>query len=286
MGNLDLVKQLRNETGAGILACQKALKETNDNYEEAVDLLRKQGAAKAVSKADRVASEGLCCICKNDKGIAVVKLNCETDFVAKNEKFQNLISTITKIALDTQSASVDALLNQSIDGKTVRDLITHGIATIGENIVIGDVKLHIFNDGENATYYVHNKIDNNDNIGRIVSFTISKGGNNDAGSLLLKQINMHIAAMSPIALSEDKIPAEIIAREKAIYEEQVAQLNKPDDISAKMVEGKLRKFYEESVLLKQMFVLDNKNSVANVITNFNKENGENLELIAFERVAI
>ena len=286
MGDLELVKKLRAETGAGVLACQKAVKEANGDYEVAVDLLRKQGAAKAVSKSDRVASEGLCCIANGASGVAIVKLSCETDFVAKNEKFLDLITLITETALKTKSQTVDDLLQQSVNGKTVKELIIDAIASIGENIVLSEVKNHTLKGDEKAIYYVHNKVSGNDNIGRIVSLTISSGCDDDSDSLLLKQINMHIAAMSPIALSEDKIPSDIIAREKSIYEEQVAQLNKPADIAAKMVEGKLRKFFEESVLLKQMFVLDNKNSVANVIANFNKENGKKLELIDFERVAI
>jgi len=284
--SMELVKKLREETGAGILACQKALKETNDNYDEAVDLLRKQGIAKASSKADRVASEGLCCVLSNEKGIAIVKLNCETDFVAKNEKFQQLIEKITSVALENGTKNIDELQEQSIDGKNFDDVIKENIATIGENIVLGDVKFHSLNDGKEANYYVHNQVEGKGNIGRIVSAIISKGCNNDDAKLLLKQINMHITAMFPIALTEEKIDSEILAREKAIYEEQVAQLNKPAEIASKMVEGKIRKFYEEKVLLKQMFVMDNKKSVANVIADFNKQNNSNLELLDFERIAI
>ena len=286
MGNLDLVKKLREETGAGILACQKALKETNDNYDNAVDLLRKQGATKALSKADRVASEGLCGVSIDKSGFAIVKLNCETDFVAKNEKFQKLLTTITEIALKTKSANIEDLISQNVDNRQVKDLITDGIATIGENIVIGDVKTYSFKEGESAVCYIHNKADGCENLGRIVALSIASGNNDEKSATLLKQIDMHIAAMSPIAISEDKIPADVILREKTIYEEQVAQLNKPTEIATKMVEGKLRKFYEENVLLKQMFVLDNKNSVKNVIDTFNKENNANLKLLSFERIAI
>ena len=283
---MELVKKLREETGAGILACQKALKETGEDYDKAVDLLRKQGIAKASSKSDRVASEGLCCVVSNSDGLAIVKLNCETDFVAKNEKFQKLALTVTEVALNINSQNVEELAEQNVGGKSVKELIAEGIATIGENIVLGDVKVHKLQAGQIATYYVHNKIEGSDNLGRIVSATIAQGCDNDDAKALLHNINMHITAMSPIALSEDKISADVIAREKAIYEEQVSKLNKPADIATKMVEGKLRKFYEESVLLKQMFVMDNKNSVASVIADFNKKQGVKLELVAFERIAI
>ena len=283
---MELVKKLREETGAGILACQKALKETSDNYEEAVDLLRKQGIAKASSKADRVASEGLCGVVSNDSGIAVVKLNCETDFVAKNEKFQGLVEKIASVALETKSKDVEQLANQTVDGKLVKDLITENIATIGENIVIGEVKVFELSSGQTANYYVHNQVEGNSKLGRIVSFVIANGAESDDAKVLLKQINMHITAMFPIALTEESVDKDVLAREKAIYEEQVAQLNKPAEISAKMVEGKIRKFFEEKVLLKQVFVMDNKRTIANVIADFNKENGSKLELIHFERISI
>ena len=286
MSGLELVKKLREETGAGILACQKALKDTNNDYESAIDLLRKQGAAKAMSKADRVASDGLCGVCSANDGISVVKLNCETDFVAKNAKFQQLLSIIANTALNAECNDVNALLTKTNNGKTIQELITEGIAAIGENIVLSDVKTYKLQSEQKVVYYVHNQVEGNNNLGRIVSLTISQGDDSDEGALLLKQINMHIAAMSPIALTEKDIPDDILNRERAIYQEQVQQLNKPSEIAAKMVEGKMRKFYEENVLLKQIFVLDNKNSVANVISDFNKKHNTSLELLTFCRFAI
>ena len=283
---LELVKKLREATGVGILACQKALKETGDDYEAAIDLLRKQGIAKASSKADRETGEGLCCIATSDNGVAVVKLNCETDFVAKTEKFQSLLQKITNVALSTKSGSVEELSSQSVDGVLFGDLIKENIATIGENIILGDVKFHSLDNDKVVDYYVHNQVEGNNKMGMIVSLIVSKGCKTDEAKMLLKQVNMHIAAMSPFALTEDRMDKNILEREKAIYEEQVAQLNKPADISAKMVEGKIRKFFEEKVLLKQMFVLDNKKTVANVISDFNKSNNCELEILDFERVSI
>ena len=283
MGDFNLVKKLREQTGVGILACQKALKDANDNYDEALDLLRKQGIAKAVSKADRVTSEGLCCLAHDDKFVVVIKLCCETDFVSKNEKFQEIINKIANIALKTRSRTLDELMKQSVDGVSVNDLIVSSIASIGENIVLSDVVAYDVNDDERAVFYIHNKV--NDNCGSIICFTISKGCD-DSADLLLKQINMHIAAMSPVALNDNQIPEDILVKERAIYEEQVASLNKPSEIAKKMVDGKMRKFFEENVLLRQTFVIDNKNSIADVIADFNKENGKNLTLVGFKRVSI
>ena len=288
MSNLDLIKKLREESGAGILACQNALKEANNDYDKAYDILRKQGASKAMSKLDRAAAEGLCCIAENEGGFSIVKLNCETDFVAKNEKFQNLATKIANIALSNNISNVEKLLQQSDSGKSVKDLITENIASIGENIVLSEVKTHKLNKDEIVSYYVHNKIEGSDKLGMIVSAIIASGCNNDneQAMQLLKQINMHITAMSPIALSEGQVDAEVINREKAIYEEQVSKLNKPANIAEKMIEGKVHKFFEEKVLLRQMFVLDNKNNVENVLANFNKSNNTKLKIISFDRVSI
>ena len=288
MSNLDLIKKLREESGAGILACQNALKESNNDYDKAYDILRKQGASKAMSKLDRATAEGLCCIVKNEGGFSIVKLNCETDFVAKNEKFQNLAKKIADVALLNNITNVEALLQQTHESRSVQDLITESIASIGENIVLSEVKTHRLNQDEVISYYVHNKIEGSDCLGAIVSTIIATGcsNNNEQAMQLLKQINMHITAMSPIALSEDQVDSEVISREKAIYEEQVSKLNKPANIAEKMIEGKLHKFFEEKVLLKQMFVLDNKNSVENVLANFNKDNNSQLKIISFDRVSI
>ena len=284
--NFELLKKLRLETGAGISSCQKALKETNKNYNEAVMLLRKRGAAKAMSKTDRIVSDGLCGIGINQDCVVVVKLCCETDFVARNEKFQNLLSDITNVALKIKESSIDELLQQSINGKSIKDLITECISTIGENIVLQNVKKITINSDERVSYYIHNKVKNY-NLGRIISLTVSKGcSNTESSSLLLNQINMHIAAMSPIALDSNSVPTDVIAKEKSIYEEQVSKLNKPKEIEEKMIAGKLKKFYEENVLLDQIFVIDNKTPIANVIANFNKENSENLELVSFFRISI
>lgn len=283
---MELVKRLRDELGAGFMACKKALTEANGDYDKAYDLLRKQGASKALSKADRTANDGLCGYAMDNSGVVIVKLNCETDFVAKNKKFQELLDIVLDFALKSKSSSVDELLSANENGKSVKDIIAESVATIGENIVVSEVVYKCIQDNQEASVYVHNKAEGRDNMGRIVTVNISEGVNSDGCRLLLKQINMHITAMSPIAIDENSIDSATIEREKAIYKDQVEKLNKPEDIAKKMVEGKLRKFYEESVLLKQAFVMDNKSSVADVIAKFNKDNGSSLKLLSFNRVAI
>ena len=286
MAGMELVKKLREASGAGILACQKALKEANDDFDKAFEILRKQGVAKASSKADREANEGLVCYAENGNSYVIIKLSCETDFVAKNENFQKLLEKITNTALSNKAKTNDDLLNCNVDGKTIKDLITEGIASIGENLVLSGVVYRELASNQTAVFYVHNKAEGQEKMGRIITTTIAEGANGDDAKTLLKNIDMHITAMSPLGLNEESVDADVVAKEKAIYEEQVAELNKPENIAQKMIEGKLRKFFEECVLLNQMFVLDNKNSVKNVIENFNKEHKAELKLISFDRVSI
>ena len=178
MSDLELLKKLREETGVGFSACKKALEETNNNYNDAVDLLRKQGQAKAISKSDRVTSEGLCGIFKNEVGVSCVKVNCETDFVARNEKFQKLVSFIAEIALKTKSNSVENLLNQNVENKSIKEIITENIASIGENIVLSDVNKTIVLDIDNgklvSSYSAASNADvtvtaNKDVVGKIIT---------------------------------------------------------------------------------------------------------------------
>ncbi len=280
MSDLTLVKQLREMSGAGMMACKKALEECGDDIEKAFDFLRKSGALKAVSKADRATKEGFCCVVNNGNKVVIVKMNCETDFVAKNDKFTNLLEQSAKVALDEDIKSVEELSNR------LKDNILEQIAVLGENITIGDVKVFELGNGESFSYYVHNKADGKDNIGKIVSLIIAKDNNNEASANLLKQINMHITAMSPVSLKEEDVGKDVIERELAVYREQVAQLNKPEDIAKKMVDGKLRKFFEENILLNQVFVIDNKTKIKDVIANFNKANGVNLEILSFCRMSV
>lgn len=280
MGDLTLVKQLREMSGAGMMACKKALEECNNDVEQAFDFLRKSGALKAASKSDRITKEGFCCIVSNESRVALVKMNCETDFVAKNSKFISLLQHVSNVALEKKIASVEELSAE------VKDDVLEQVAILGENITIGDVQLLDLKDGESISYYVHNKADGQENIGKIVSLIVATGNNNELASTLLKQLNMHITAMSPVALSEEDVGQEIIDREMAIYQEQVAQLNKPADIAKKMVEGKLRKFFEENVLLNQVFVIDNKTKIKDVIADFNSQNGSDLRVVLFRKLVV
>ena len=280
MSDLNLVKQLREMSGAGMMACKKALEECNNDIEKAFDFLRKSGALKAVSKADRITKEGFCCVASSGNKVAIVKMNCETDFVAKNDKFISLLEQATQTAINKTLKTADDLSAE------LKNTILEQIASLGENITIGDVKLIELNADETFSFYVHNKADSKDNIGKIVSLIVAKGNNNDASNNLLKQINMHITAMSPVSLREEDVSKDIVDRELAVYQEQVAQLNKPADIAKKMVDGKLRKFFEENTLLNQVFVIDNKTKIKDVLANFNKENGTNLDILSFYRISV
>ena len=280
MSDLNLVKQLREMSGAGMMACKKALEECGNDLEKAFDFLRKSGALKAVSKSDRITKEGFCCIANNGNKVAIVKMNCETDFVAKNDKFISLLEQATQTTIEKTIKTAEELTAE------LKNTILEQIAVLGENITIGDVKLLEINSDESVSFYVHNKADNKDNIGKIVSLIVAKGNTNDASATLLKQINMHITAMSPVSLKEEDVSKEIIDRELAVYQEQVAQLNKPADIAKKMVDGKLRKFFEENTLLNQVFVIDNKTKIKDVLANFNKDNGTNLNILSFYRISV
>ncbi|MET0183329.1 MAG: translation elongation factor Ts [Caulobacterales bacterium] len=285
-----LVKDLREKTGAGMMDCKKALTETSGDIEAAIDWLRAKGLSKAAKKADRAAAEGVVASALDGKKGAVIELNSETDFVARNEQFQVAASGIAKLALDAKDH--DALLAaKSPDGDgSVSDLITRLIATIGENITLRRSAVLTVNDGV-VVSYIHNAV--KDGMGRIgvlvaVESTGSKAALEDIG----KKVAMHIAATSPLALSEGEIPADRVEREKAILIEQVRQdpkaEGKPDSVIEKMLEGRLRKFFEESVLLKQVFVHapDGKQTVEAAVKDASKAAGAPVSIKAFVRFAV
>ena len=284
--DFETVKKLREATGAGIMACQKAVQEANGDYEKAFDILRKKGIAKAGSKADRDAKDGLCGYLLSGKEIAILKVACETDFVARTEKFQNLVETLLKAVIDIKTNDIEALLNANYNGQVIKDFLAENIGIIGENIVIKSAVYVSLKDSENATFYVHNKAEGKDNIGRIVVCTIADCDNAEQASGLLKNINLHIASTAPVALNESSISQDVFEREKEIYKEQIDKLNKPADIANKMLDGKIRKFYEDNVLLKQAYVFDNNIKIEDMIKQYNKENSCELKLVEFYRLAI
>ena len=254
-----MVKELREKTGVGMMDCKTALQETNGDIEAAVDWLRSRGLAKAAKKAGRVAAEGLIAIADGASRAAIVELNSETDFVARNEQFQQLASSVAAAALGT-NGSLEAVLVAKRDGSgTVEEAITAAVAKIGENMTLRRSAVLSVSQGVVATY-VHAAVA--PGLGKIgVLVGLQSTGDQQKLTALGRQVAMHIAAANPLAVDVNGLDAETVARERAVFAEQSRQSGKPEAIIEKMVDGRMRKFYEESVLLKQVFVIDGERSV-------------------------
>lgn len=277
-----MVKTLREKTGAGMMDCKKALGETDGDIEEAVDWLRKKGLSAAAKKAGRVAAEGVVAVATGEGSGAMVEVNSETDFVSRNGTFQDFASTLASMALETGD-DLDALKAKPYPGesRTVEEQLTHNIATIGENMSIRRaVRLDV--DGGIVVPYMHNAVA--PGIGKI-GVLVALKSTADAATLegLGKQLAMHVAATAPKSLSvADLDPAEV-DREKAILVDQAKASGRPAEIIEKMVTGRLQKFYQEVVLLEQTFVIDNESKVAKVIENAAKAAGTPIEMVGFKR---
>jgi elongation factor Ts len=255
----NLIKDLREQTGAGMLDCKKALEETKGDFESAKDWLRTKGIAKAAKKSSRVASEGVVAIVNNGKKAAIIELNSETDFVAKNEEFQNLARSIAKVALNT-SGDLETVKKTKLEsGKTVAEAVTDAVAKIGENINLR--RSQVVDAGSGQVFsYIHSAVA--DGLGKIGVLIALEGGNEQVGKLVC----MHIAANKPESLNVESLSQELIAREKQIFVEQARSSGKPDNVIEKMIEGRMRKFYEQVVLLEQAFVMDPSKTVKAVVT--------------------
>lgn len=254
------IKELRDQTGAGMMDCKKALAENGGDIEAAKDWLRTKGLAKAAKKASRVASEGLVGIAQDGNKVAIIEFNSETDFVAKNEEFQALTLGIAKASLATDG-SVDAINAAATDsGKDVATSITDAIAKIGENMNLRRAAVIESGAGESFTY-VHGAVA--ENLGKIGVVVTLENGSAELG----KQLAMHIAASKPEALSVEDVDAETLDREKQVYAEQAKESGKPENIIEKMVEGRVRKYYEQVVLLEQAFIMDTDKKVKDVIAS-------------------
>ena len=276
------VKELRERTGAGMMDCKKALNETNGDVEAAVDLLRTKGLAAAQKKSSRTAAEGLVGIAVDGtKGVAV-EVNSETDFVAKNDQFQDFVTKVTDVALNLGSDDVEALAAADYpDGGSVQDALTNNIATIGENQAIRRMKSVSVNSGV-IVPYMHNAV--TPTMGKIgVLVALESTASADVLEPLGKQIAMHIAAAFPQALNADGLDQDMMARERAIATEKAAESGKPENIVEKMVDGAMAKFAKENALLSQIFVMDNKTPVAQVIENAGKEAGAEIKLTEYVR---
>jgi elongation factor Ts len=279
------VKELRELSGAGMMDCKAALTETNGDMEAAIDWLRKKGIAKADKKAGRTAAEGLVGIDGGFHEAAVAEVNCETDFAARNEAFQDLVRNIAKVALAHDGDHGKTLAAQyPHSGKSVADTVTDAVATIGENINFRrSTKLGV-SKGAVASY-VHNAI--GDGLGKIgVLVAVETEGKAEAAKAFGRQVAMHVAATNPMSLDIDALDPAAIEREKAIFSEQARASGKPENIIEKMVEGRLRKFYEEVVLLKQAFVLNPDVTVEKALKDAEKEIGAPAKITGFVRFAV
>ena len=264
-----MVKELRESTGAGMMDAKKALTETNGDMEAAVDWLRTKGLAKAAKKSDRIAAEGLVAVAvKDGKGVAV-EVNSETDFVGKNAEFQNMVRDIANAALDVDT--VDALRDAKINGKPVSEVITDAVAKIGEKM---DLRRMAEVKGDTVVSYVHNAAA--EGMGKIGVLVALKGTNAEIG----KQIAMHIAATSPASLSEADLDPALVEREKSVLTEQARESGKPDAVIEKMIVGRMSKYFEEVTLLGQKFVLNPDITVAQAA----KDAG--VEVLSFVRMAV
>ncbi len=280
-----MVKDLRDTTGAGMMDCKAALQATDGDIEAAVDWLRKKGLAKAAKKAGRAAAEGLV-VAATRPGLGVlVEVNSETDFVARNETFQKMAREIAGVALGV-AGDVEAVRAAPFPGAgmSVSEKVAGMVGQIGENMAVRRSAL-VRADGGVVAAYIHNQtIDGAGKIGVLVG--LKSSGDPAKLAALGKQIAMHVAAARPLSGRVEDLDPAVVAREKAVLVDQARASGKPDDVVMKMVEGRLRKFYEESVLLEQIFVIDGETKIAKVIENAGKQIGASIEFTGFARLEL
>jgi len=280
-----MVKELREATGAGMMDCKNALTEADGDMEAAIDWLRAKGLSKAAKKASRVAAEGLVGVSVDGTVGAAVEVNSETDFVARNPEFQGLVTTVSSLA-PAAGGDVDKLSGAEFPGagKSVADKITELVGTIGENMSLRRTASVGVENGVVASY-VHNQVA--PGVGKIgVLVAIETNADKAAAEAFGKQVAMHVAAAAPLALTPEEINADIVERERAVFTEQARESGKPDNIIEKMVEGRIRKFYEESVLLSQAFVINPDLSVAKAAEEAGKEAGGDMKIAGFVRLQL
>lgn len=276
------VKNLRERTGAGMMDCKKALDETGGDMEAAVDMLRAKGLAAAAKKSSRTAAEGLVGVAvSGTKGVAV-EVNSETDFVAKNDQFQDFVRKTTEVALSAASDDIEALRNAAYpDGGTVGEKLTNNVATIGENQQLRRMKTVSVKQGTVVAYMHNAAAPNLGKIGVLVALESEAGA--DVLEPLGKQIAMHIAAAFPLALNAADLDADMIERERKVAAEKAAESGKPAEVQAKMVDGAVAKFAKDNALLSQIFVMDNKTPVAQVVEQAGKAAGTKITLVDYVR---
>ena len=280
----DLIKRLRENTGAGMMDCKKALSEMKGEFDDAVDWLRKKGLAAAQKKAGRVAAEGLVAVVVEGGRGAVVEVNSETDFVARNDKFQGFVAAVAKLAV--QSKDLPDLIAKPMpgEGKTAADRLTDLVATIGENMSLRRMATLSAGAGVVASY-VHGALA--PGLGKIgVLVALESTGNKEKLGVLGKQIAMHVAAANPQALSIEAVDAAVVERERAVLTDKAKASGRPEAVIGKMVEGGLRKFFEDVALLEQTYVIDNESKIKDVIAKAAKEVGAPVKVAGFVRMAL
>jgi elongation factor Ts len=279
-----LVKELRETSGAGMMDCKRALTETGGNLQEAVDWLRKKGLAAAAKKAGRVAAEGLIGVVAEGNRGAMVEVNSETDFVARNEQFQGFVSTVARLALD--AADIEALRGAAYpgSGKNVGDALTQLIATIGENLTLRRMASIAVDKGVVASY-VHNAAA--PGLGKIgVLVGLESAGDPAKLAAFGRQLAMHVAAANPQSVTVAEVDPASLERERNVLAEQARASGKPEEIIGKMVEGRLRKFYEEVVLLEQLYVIDGESRVKAALDKAGKDAGAPIRVAGFLRLVL
>ena len=269
MSITELIKDLRERTGAGMMDCKKALEATEHDIEKAIEWLRENGIAKAAKKGDRVASEGLTKIYIEGNKAILLELNSETDFVAKNEQFLDLLDKIAKAILNSDAKTVEEALNITVDGETLNDLIISATATIGEKITLRRFSILTKNDNQRFVSYSHMG-------GRIGSILVVEGEACDAEH----QVAMHVAATNPQYLDSSEIDEAVIAKEREVLRKEALNEGKPENIVDKMVEGRLNKYLEEICLVNQQFVVEPDFKVGQVLDN------NNIKVLSFSRYEV
>ena len=275
------IKELREKSGAGMMDCKKALTETDGNMEEAIDWLRKQGLSAVAKKSGRVAAEGLIGVTINDNSGAMVEINSETDFVARNELFQNFVKTCSTLVLSSKN-DIEALQNLPFPNsdRTVNEELANNIATIGENMNIRRVEFLEVSEGILVSYVHNNVADGLGRLGVLVALESKAEKNNllETG----KQVAMHIAATSPKSLNVEDLDPQIVEREREVLIDQAMASGKPKEIAEKMVQGRMNKFYQEVVLNEQVFVVDGETKIKDLIKKLSSDINHDVKIKGFK----
>ena len=266
--NTSLIKELRDLSGAGLMDCKKALEASNNDIDEAIDYLRKKGISKAAKKADRVAAEGLSTVVIDGNNASIVEVNCETDFVAKNEKFVNLVNKIAELIVKNDVKTMEEAMSLSTEEGTLNDTIVNFTATIGEKISFRRFARLSKTNSQNFGSYIHMG-------GRIAVLTLLEGADEETA----KDVSMHAAAMRPSYVKREDVPAEEVERETSVLKEQAMNEGKPAEIAEKMVNGRINKFYKEICLEEQDFVKDSDMTVGAFVKS---KNGSIVNMVRFE----